>query len=186
LSLSELARLLRQPQHRLIYLCEKGIVVPDLGGADGRGSSRLFSAFNVVEFALALRLRDLKLPVNVIGAVLYALRAFATELAGRRRESDLLNIFRNADSPELRVLVKDGERLYFSLHTPGKPVKLFGGIPLKVLLAPLRRRLVKSDLAQVNAPEAAPPTGFGLPEGSQHLRLEINVTQIARDLKLDR
>ena len=32
-SLSEAARLLGQPQHKLIYLCEKGVIIPDLGDA---------------------------------------------------------------------------------------------------------------------------------------------------------
>ena len=37
---TEAARLLEEPQHRLIYLCEKGVVEPDLQDAEGRGSSR--------------------------------------------------------------------------------------------------------------------------------------------------
>ena len=51
-TLSEAARLLRQPQHRLIYLCEKAAVIPDYADAHGRGSSRRFSARNLLEFFL--------------------------------------------------------------------------------------------------------------------------------------
>ena len=80
-TLSESARLLGQPQHRLIYLCEKGVIVPDLGDAHGRGSSRRFSARNLLEFEIALKLRELTVPVGSIAAILYALRAFEAKVA---------------------------------------------------------------------------------------------------------
>src|ERR1035441_4535125 len=67
-SLAQISRLLQEPQHRLIYLCEKRAVVPDRGDARGRGSSRGFSERNILEFALALRLRRLELPVPVVAA----------------------------------------------------------------------------------------------------------------------
>ena len=75
-TLTEAARSLGEPQHRLIYLCEKGVVQPDLEEAKGRGSSRRFSARNLLEFAVALHLRELELPASIIGAVTYTLRAF--------------------------------------------------------------------------------------------------------------
>ena len=53
-TLFEIAKLLHQPQHRLIYLCEKGVIVPELSDAQGRGSSRRLSASNIFEFAIAL------------------------------------------------------------------------------------------------------------------------------------
>src|SRR6266511_4260143 len=79
-TLSELARELDTPQHRLIHLCEKGVIAPDLRDARGRGSSRVFSARNFLEFAIALRLRRGMLPVAAIGAVLRVLRAFEGRL----------------------------------------------------------------------------------------------------------
>jgi hypothetical protein len=60
-TLTEAAGLLREPQHRLIYLCEKGVVRPDYEDAKGRGSSRRFSARNLLEFAVALRLREFEI-----------------------------------------------------------------------------------------------------------------------------
>ena len=45
-TLSEIARRLDVPQHRLIHLCEKGVIVPEVHGAAGRGSSRVFSSGN--------------------------------------------------------------------------------------------------------------------------------------------
>ena len=72
------------PQHRLIHLCEKGVVVPDVHGAAGRGSSRVFSSRNFLELAVALRLRDMMLPVAAVGAVIHVLEAFEQRL---RKES---------------------------------------------------------------------------------------------------
>src|SRR3972149_12025492 len=80
LSLSEAARLLDEPKHRLIYLCEKGVVIPDFGQAKGRGSSRGFSARNILEFAVALKLRELMLPVAALGAITYVMREFETKV----------------------------------------------------------------------------------------------------------
>ena len=62
-TLSDLARRLETPQHRLIHLCEKGVIVPEVSDAAGRGSSRSFSPMNYLEFAVALRLRDTFVPV---------------------------------------------------------------------------------------------------------------------------
>ena len=36
-TLSQIARRLDVPQHRLIHLCEKGVVVPEVHDATGRG-----------------------------------------------------------------------------------------------------------------------------------------------------
>ena len=84
-TLTETARLLEEPQHRLIYLCEKDVVEPDVQDAEGRGSSRRFSNRNLLEFAVALRLRDLELPATMIAAVVHALRVL--ENAAKRKLS---------------------------------------------------------------------------------------------------
>ena len=75
-TLTHAARVLGEPQHRLIYLCEQGVVRPEHGDARGRGSSRLFSARNLLQFAVALHLRQLQIPVSVLAVVAYALTAF--------------------------------------------------------------------------------------------------------------
>src|SRR3972149_8946826 len=85
-TLSQTARLLKEPQHRLIYLCEKGVVRPDIQDAEGRGSSRRFSARNLLEFAVALRLRDLEIATSLVGAGIYVLRGF--ERSVRRQIAD--------------------------------------------------------------------------------------------------
>ena len=69
-TLSEVARLFGQPQHRLIHLCEKGVVRADFEEARGRGSSRRFSRRNLLQLAVALKLRELMVPVAPIGEFL--------------------------------------------------------------------------------------------------------------------
>src|SRR5438309_11655346 len=101
-TLTEAARSLGEPQHRLIYLCEQGVVQPDLDDAKGRGSSRRFSARNLLEFAVALRLRELELLASLIRAATYTLRAV------ERKVHEQLHTFRppesrrGAGAPDLR------------------------------------------------------------------------------------
>jgi len=176
-TLSEAARLLREPQHRLIYLCEKKVVVPDYGDADGRGSSRRFSARNLLEFALALRLRHLTIPVGTMVGVVYVLRAFERTVAHQRTGFELVTALRAQAAPELRIIISDGERLYFLLGgTTAKP-KLFGGIDFQRLAAGDHKRLAPQELRPRG-------DGFGGPEGSRYARLEVDVTRLAKDLPL--
>ena len=76
---TEAAKLLGVAQHKLIHLCEKKVVVPDVRDARGRGSSREFSRRNLFDFAVALEMRRLELPVSFVQAVLRVLRTFEAE-----------------------------------------------------------------------------------------------------------
>ena len=77
-TLTQISNLLDQPQYRLIYLCEKGVIIPDGSDAKGRGSSRRFSALNLFEFIVALKLGELHVPTNLSTNVLRALRSYLT------------------------------------------------------------------------------------------------------------
>ncbi|MFQ5514679.1 MAG: hypothetical protein ACE5FG_09590 [Myxococcota bacterium] len=188
-TLTEAARLLEEPQHRLIYLCEKGVVEPDLQDAEGRGSSRRFSSRNLLEFAVALRLRDLELPATLIGAVVHVLRAFESAVGKEIRGFQLPESLRAKGAPDLRVVIGDGRRLYFTLGAGAGPPKVYGGINLDDLKegttaggSRRKLRLVKP------APPPSRTSGaddFGGPERSRHTRVEISVTRIAQDLPLD-
>jgi hypothetical protein len=127
-TLTEAARLLAEPQHGLIYLCEKRVVLPDFQEARGRGSSRRFSERNLFEFAVALRLRDLEIAVSFVGAMLHALRAFQGSVAKRIPDFRLPTSLRDAGAPDFRFVISDGAHLYFTLGAPGSPVKVYGGI----------------------------------------------------------
>jgi len=178
-TLSEAARLLREPQHRLIYLCEKGVVVPDYGDAAGRGSSRRFSARNLLEFALALRLRTLTIPVGTMVGVVYVLRAFERTVAAQWTAFDLVSGLRAPGAPELRLIISDGERLYFLLGAKKAKPRLFGGIDFQ--------RLAAGEHAPISPRALQVLKGtFGGPEGSRYARLEVDVTRLAKDLPLAR
>src|SRR5215469_8280460 len=131
-TLTEAARLLGEPQHRLIYLCEKGVVQPDLEDAKGRGSSRRFSAHNLLDFAIALRLRVLEIPAPFIGAITYTLRVFEHKVQQQVTDFCLPYSLRGPGAPDLSVLIEDG-RLYLTLGTGKNRPKVYGGVDLKKL-----------------------------------------------------
>ena len=184
-TLPQAARLLGEPQHRLIYLCEKRVVVPDLADARGRGSSRRFSSRNLLEFAVALRLRTLGLPATFIAAILYTLRAFEKRIASEVTGFEIVEALRAQNGIDLRAIVRDGDRLFFLLRQPGKGARLFGGTQLsgaKSTVGPRLASRVRPILKAILRPDSG---GFEGPEGSRYVRLDINIGQIARDLKLE-
>jgi DNA-binding transcriptional MerR regulator len=185
-TLSQAARLLGEPQHRLIYLCEKGVVQPDLQDAEGRGSSRRFSGRNLLEFAVALRLRELEIPASLVGAVIYVLRAFERSVRKQLPEFHLPESLRDPRAPDLRVVIGNGRRLYFTMGAAGVPPKVYGDLDLRELDASRKSsRALERELAR---PKRPPSSGtaqeFGGPEGSRHARVEVSITRIARDLRL--
>jgi DNA-binding transcriptional MerR regulator len=192
-TLSEAARLLGQPQHRLIYLCEKGVIVPEFSNAKGRGSSRRFSARNLLEFDVALKLRELTLPVDSVAAIIYVLGAFEKKVADEIRGFDLVGGLRNKNAPDLRIIISDGRQLYFSLGTGTGNPRLFGGLDFhglatkKVKPGIRRKEKITANVIGkgVTSRPAALLSDFGGPEGSKHARIEISVTKIAKDLPLD-
>ena len=192
-TLSETARLLGEPQHRLIYLCEKGVVVPDVANASGRGSSRRFSPRNLLEFAVALKLRELTLPVDTVAAIIHVLRAFETKVADEIKGFDLIHSLRGKNAPDLRIIISDGRLLYFSLGVGVGDRKLFGGLDFhrlatkKTKPTTIRKEKIAANEfgKEVIHKPASPALEFGGPEGSKHARIEISVTRIAKDLPLD-
>jgi DNA-binding transcriptional MerR regulator len=182
-TLSEIARRLDVPQHKLIHLCEKGVVVPEIHDAAGRGSSRVFSEDNFLELAVALRLRDMMLPVSVVGAIVHVVRRFGQELQTSLADTSVAESLRGQRAPELRVIISDGEAIFFSLALPNKKATLFGGIPL----APLAKSGSADGITvyERGTSVQAGPHVFGGPEGSKFARLELSVTAVARALPLD-
>lgn len=180
-TLAEIARRLDVPQHKLIHLCEKGVVVPEIHDAAGRGSSRVFSTNNFLELAVAVRLRDMLLPVSVVGAIVHVLRRFGLELTERNGTS-LAASLQEPKAPELRIILSDGEAIFFSLAMAGKKAELFGGIPLGAVLA-------GSSEATTLVPRGTGGQGgyhvFGGPEASKFARMELSVTAVARALSLE-
>ncbi len=175
------------PQHRLIYLCEKDVVRPDYHDARGRGSSRSFSALNLLEFAVALRLREFEIQASLVKAVLYVLRAFEDKVRKQIPDFRLPESLRAPRAPDLRAIIGDQQRIYFSLRVGTTPAKVFGGIELSSLQLP--KSGGGSAQQRLRFPEIQGNTGdtpqFGMPEGSRHARVEVSITRIARDLPLE-
>lgn len=178
-TLSEAARLLRQPQHRLIYLCEKGVVLPDLGDAQGRGSSRRFSARNLLEFALAFKLRELMVPVPAVGAVLYVLRGFELRVAQELPGFRLPDALRVPGSPELRIAITDSRRVFFALQAGGRKPRVFGDVDLEGISS-TKRRGANEMVKQLK--EARDGEAF---DGDHTAKIEVSVSRVAKDLKLE-
>lgn len=130
LSLTQAARALGVPQHRLIHLCEKRVVVPDLADARGRGSSRGFSRRNLFEFAVALELRRLQLPVGTVQAVLQVVRVFEGATQSTLPAFALPDSLVGSQSLQVTVLLIDGQRLYFSIAKKRTHPTILGGVAL--------------------------------------------------------
>lgn len=178
------ARVLGEPAHKLIYLCEQGVVVPDIQESEGRGTSRLFSTRNLFEFAIALRLRDATISVGVVGAVIRLLGSFERAVRHRVPGFALPSSLREADSPDFRLIISDGTQLYCSLGMPGHPPSVFGPVDLRSVAAGRRSRSVIR-VVKGSAEAGAKRTdcaAFGGAEGSQFSRFELSVTRIAQAL----
>jgi DNA-binding transcriptional MerR regulator len=183
-TLSEVARRLDTPQHRLIHLCEKGVVVPDVHGAAGRDSSRVFSSRNFLELAVALRFRDMMLPVAAISAVIRVLEVFEGRLQEDLPHFELAASLREERAPDLRVIISDGQRIYFSLGAAGEQPELFGGIALAHFESDAQPWDGRIDAVRVRENARNGVDGLG-PEHSRYGRLELSVTAVAQSLPID-
>lgn len=162
---------------------------PDIQDARGRGSSRRFSERNLFEFAIALRLRDLEIAASFVGAILYVLRAFEGSVAKRVSDFSFPGSLREGRPPDIRLIISDEARLYFTLAASGSPPRVYGGLDLReVASSEMGPRDLDRALARAKGkgPERErPASGFGGPEGSREMRLELSLTEIARDLDLN-
>ena len=88
-------------------------------------------------------------------------------------------------------MISDWGRLYFTFGSGKATPKLYGGIDLHELAAkrmPLRslqRKLGRVNSAQTEGRRGSKGQEFGGPEGSRHARVEVSVTRIAQDLRLE-
>lgn len=175
LTLTQSARALGVPPHKLIHLCEKRVVVPEVREARGRGSSREFSKRNLFEFAIALEMRRLELPVSYVQAVLRVFRAFEDEAKALLGTFALPDSLLVADAPRLSLVILDGERLYFSLTRDGEPPRVFGGVNIRHPRARGRARQHQS-LGRLRPDQAEQALR------AARTRTEVDLSRIAQDL----
>ena len=177
-TLTQIANLLGRPQYKLIYLCEKGVIVPDGVDAKGRGSSRRFSARNLFEFMVAFTLGDFHVPTNITTNLLRALRSFDKHLAKKYPLLKLPYSLTYTDCPEVKAILVKGTYLYFSIGQAKKQVVYIGGI-----------NLVDNDRditaigfdANVLESESTVQCVETLPDDAGIARLELNLSQIAKN-----
>ena len=181
-TLTEIARLLIQPQHRLIYFCEKGVVIPDFSDARGRGTSRRFSARNIFEFSIALTLSEFHFPATISANFLYAVRIFEIGVISRGiKDFSLPHSLRDAQSPELFAIITNGSVLSFSLGIPGKLKTVFGGVDIS-------NNTDSSELSNIRLEardeENKSESPIDHANNSNVATFEINLTKIAQHLEL--
>lgn len=58
----------------LQLITDEGLVIPEIANMFGRGTSRLYSRKNLVEFLIVLELRKFKFPINQIGRIMASAR----------------------------------------------------------------------------------------------------------------
>jgi len=176
-TLTQAARALGVPQHKLIHFCEKGVVVPDLHDARGRGSSRGFSRRNFFEFSVALEMRRLGLSVALIRAVLLVLRSFESAVASTMAGFALPASLQSSGAPTVTALIVDGQLLFFSVARGRSPAVIFGGVKLP-------KRSTKARLSRSPAVHRLSTAAANRLMASAKTRTEIDLTQIALDLPL--
>jgi hypothetical protein len=169
----------------LIHLCEKGVVIPEVHAAAGRGSSRVFSPDNYLELAVALELRDMFIPVATLRGIIHVLRRFGHDIRQARPAQPLVDHLRTKSSPELRIILSDGRLLYFALHRGAAAPRLFGGVPLEMLSGGSSEPNGSAEPPKLARARSSKARGFGAPEGSEFVRLELSVNAVARSLSLD-
>jgi len=163
-TLKEVQLRLGVPQHVLIHLCEKGVVVPELGDTSGRGKRRAFSQRNVFELGVALALRELEVSVASSALFVRLLRSFERALAKAVPGFVLLE-FLALPGAEFRLSVYDGRLLALAAR---------GGALRKLLV--LGVKLGRADARPTIERLAELPHEF---DG----RMEIDLVRIARRIE---
>ena len=97
-TLSEVEGVFKAPQHVLIHLCEKEIVIPDIQQTDGRGKFRRFSVKNMFEFAVALELKKYQIPLAVIKALLIVFSAFCRKVESEAHKQNIVALLHEIHS----------------------------------------------------------------------------------------
>ena len=178
-TLTQIANFLQQPQYKLIYLCEKGVITPDGVDAKGRGSSRRFSERNLFEFMVAFTLGDFHIPTKITTNLLLALRSFDKHLAKKYPLLKLPYSLTYPDSPEVKAILIQGSYLYFAIGIENEPEFYLGGIDLMNY---------KEDSSSLGFDEKISDTDFSvkrletLPTEAETAFFELNLSQIAKEI----
>ena len=110
LPLGQIQDILNVPQHVLIHLCEKEVILPDFSDTKGRGQSRLFSKRNLLEFAIALHIRQFQIPVMATRVIILVLRKFEEKVQKKIKDFTLESMAKTKLSPKLILYIVTSNR----------------------------------------------------------------------------
>ena len=179
-TLTQIANLLGRPQYKLIYLCEKGVILPDGVDARGRGSSRRFSTRNLFEFMVAFTLSDFHVPTNITKNLLQALRSFDKYLTKKYPLLKLPYSLTYPNCPEVKAILIKGTYLYFEIGQADKSAVYIGGINLM----DDDRNLTSFGFdAHIPETENSVRRVKTLPDDAGVAFFELNLSQIAKDVR---
>ncbi len=180
-TLTEVSKLLQLPQHRLIYLCEANVIIPDRSDAKGRGSSRRFSDRNLLEFLVAVTLSEFHVPANISVKIITTVRMFAKEVEKLLPNFQFPSSLTDAHAPQINLLITNGTRLFLVLDlVDARPIVL-GGVDLKMQTQ--ETELVNIEVAfnqgenQINVEQIIHQVS------SSNAFFSLNLTQTAIDLQ---
>ena len=180
-TLTETSKLLQVPQHRLIYLCEAKVIIPDKSDAKGRGSSRRFSKRNLLEFLVAITLSEFHVPANNSAKIITTVRMFAKEVEKLLPEFRFPFSLTDASAPQINLLITNGSRLYFVLKfSDARPIVL-GGVDLK-------KHTQKMKMVNIEFAFNQDENGINVEQiiyqvSSSNAFFALNLTQTAKDLQ---
>lgn len=180
-TLTEISKLLQIPQHRLIYLCEAKVVIPDRSDAKGRGSSRRFSERNLLEFLVALTLNEFHTPANISAKIVLTLRLFTNEVGKLVPNFQFPSSLIDSNTPQLSLLITNGTRLFFVLNFAQTQPIVLGGVDLDKQTQ--KMQLVNIEVAfEGNEKHIDLESLINRISGSNAFFV-LNLTQMAMDLK---
>ena len=160
-SLKEVQLYLNVPQHVLIHLCEKDVVIPKVD-TGGRGKFRVFTKKNLFEFTIALELRRYEIPVSVARVINSVLSSFEKSVSKSISGFKLPDSI-TGSSPEMELFLYGGDLVVFTL---GKKIKL--GFDIK--------KVIKGEVKSVRVQKLK-----SLPKNYNSF-LKINLSDIAKNL----
>ena len=181
-TLTQISSLPNQPQYKLIYLCEKGVIIPDGSDAKGRGSSRRFSARNLFEFVVALKLGEFPLPTKLTTNILRALRSIDKHLGESYPMLKLPFSLRIPNSPEVKSILINGSRLFFSIGIRGRKATFIGDVDL---LNYDKHTVSTNSVDDPSESKFSIKSTDNLPTESEIALFELNLSQITKNIPLN-
>ena len=164
LTLGQIQDILNVPQHVLIHLCEKEVILPDFSDTKGRGQSRLFSKRNLLEFAIALHIRQFQIPVMATRVIILVLRKFEEKVQKKIKDFTLESMAKKKLSPKLILYIEEGENLVFSLKSKSSTL------------------LLKCSISNFEEKKAIHFVALSKLSSNFNSRLEINISKIVEIL----